>query len=103
MNVLFARRHGADSSNQHEQGQINPVTISPKKTTQYVQPNEPEGAPNPGKMPKFCSFTHEAPFEANGRLNTFPQTNPNELLIPAKVPKFSSFTHEAPSEANEPK
>ena len=33
MNVLFARRHGADSSNQHEQGQINPVTISPKKNT----------------------------------------------------------------------
>ena len=31
MNVVFARRHGADSSNQHEQGQINPVTISPKK------------------------------------------------------------------------
>ena len=33
MNVLFARRHGADSSNQHEQGQINPATIYPKKNT----------------------------------------------------------------------
>ena len=33
MNVLFARRHEADSSNQHEQGQINPATIYPKKNT----------------------------------------------------------------------
>ena len=33
MNVLCVRQHEADSSNQHEQGQINPATIYPKKNT----------------------------------------------------------------------
>ena len=33
ISVLCARWHGAGSSNQHEQRQINPATISPKKNT----------------------------------------------------------------------
>ena len=51
---------------------VHSCSFASKWKTQNVSPNVPKRAPDPGKVPKFSSFTHEARFQANGRHNTFP-------------------------------